>query len=170
MFYAPNRPVIKVSGIVSFIGHVGWAFRDGGGDTWVFGATENTGGKWQIDPGAPANTQSWKKTGTWTQVLQAFRSDVNYNRGRNYYQSYRCISIRTSDPPAAKAQANLGQRNGYNFTFENCLTKSVEIVRASRVTKLPPACLGTPVCVTPVLPSHYFQSSLTSAGFERARS
>lgn len=90
MFHAPNGGFL-----LGLVGHVGWAFRDGTGDTWIYGATENTGGPGgeasaYIDPGDPEATQSWQASGTWAQVLAAFHSGTNADVGPGYYQQYRC--------------------------------------------------------------------------------
>lgn len=155
MFNAPGGALLQ--------GHVGWAFRKGTADIWVFGATENTSGTWTVAAGDPAATQSWQSTGTFADALHAFGSGSNYNRGGNYYTQYRCRNITSSNPAQASNQAIAAARSGYNLPDNNCLTKSVDIMRAYGVPNLPPATVGS-TSGSLGQPNSYFNNNL--AGFE----
>src|SRR5690349_10674977 len=69
LFNSPNGILA-----IGYVGHVGWAYRNGTANNWTFGATE---GNTQINSGLhidgnAAATHSWIKSGTWAQVLAAF--------------------------------------------------------------------------------------------------
>jgi len=125
IFNAPSGAIIA--------GHVGWAFRNGSGDNWIFGATEGSD-----------NTTSWIETnGAWVHVLATFGQGLHSNKGIGYYTSYRCANVASSNPTLAYNQALTDARNGYDLRTNNCLTKSVDVLRAYGVSTLPtPTTLG----------------------------
>lgn len=145
MFNAPSGAIT--------LGHVGWAFRVGTGNTWEYGATEG-GSLTGISPGPPSTTQSWHATGTMAQMLTAFGTGVGatYNHGSGYYLSYRCSMVNNSNPAAAAAQASQGETTGYNVLSNNCLTKAVAIFQDYGVAPLPSG--------DSTSPNTYFQSDL----------
>lgn len=121
LFNSPNG--VSANGIV---GHMGWAFKSGAGDNWVYGATEGTGSP-LVDAGK--NTNTWQRNGTWDDVLYAFGSGINNGKGIGYYTSYRCKDVRSSEPTLAYNQAITAARSGYHVLNDNCLTKAVDILR-----------------------------------------
>lgn len=151
MFNAPSG-VFSLGG-VDLIGHVGWAFRNGTGDNWTFGATEGTPGGRHADPGQ--DNQSWQDTGPWTKALYAFGSGQHYDKGGNYYTTYRCADVSNSQHMLAYNQALTGAASGYDLLTNNCLTQAVDIFRAYGVTGLPPAAKK--------MPNTYYNSSLPSS-------
>lgn len=145
-------------------GHVGWGFRDGTGDNWIYGATEG-GGLIPISggTGAKAATKSWHESGTRSQMLDAFGSGVVqdqqtralYNDGSGYYRIYRCSQITTSFPGAAMqaiTDVETGGDSGYNIAFNNCLTKALIVLGSYGFLNLRGG--------ASVLPNTYFQSDL----------
>ncbi|MEV4754871.1 hypothetical protein AB0J86_07130 [Micromonospora sp. NPDC049559] len=94
-------------------GHVGWAFRVGTADDWIYGATENA--DW-----------SWRREGNWSSALATF--DVT--NGDGYYDHYRCRDTPSSSVGAAKSKVDEVYGRAYHLLWDNCLTRSVEIFKA----------------------------------------
>lgn len=135
-FNAPN-------GVVNggLIGHIGWAFRTSTG-SWVFGAAEQSG-------------QLWMSSGSWAQVLAAFgQGSSPYPKGPGYYMSYRCENVGASNPTYAYNEAYTETHNGYDLLKNNCLTKSIRILRAYDATNLPD---GTITNLPSNLPNYYYE-------------
>lgn len=157
MINAPNGVVPG-----GLIGHVGWAYKSGSGDQWTFGATEGTGA-YSIPPGK--DTHSWYvKNGTWDDLLSMFstayiRPDGVQLHPTNYYTQFRCRNVSNGNESNAFAEVQKQANNGYDGLSNNCLTKSVAILRAYGVTDLPNA--------TKTAPNDYFGKKL--AGFEVAQ-
>jgi Dockerin type I domain len=124
---------------VGVVGHVGWGFRNGTGNSWVYGATEGVPLSPYIPPGPPSTTHSWHATGTWAQMLKTFGAGVqpNWPTGPGYYIRYRCSNVAASNPSMASAQVNVGENSGYNLANDNCLTKAVNILKQYGVLNLP---------------------------------
>jgi len=91
-------------------GHVGFAFRVGPADDWIYGATESPTYNW------------WAETNQAT-MINRFKSQG----GAGYYDSFRCRDTGNSSVGSAKNKmlALFGQR--YDVGANNCLTRSVEI-------------------------------------------
>ena len=142
LFNAPN-------GVVNggLIGHIGWAFRDGTADKWTFGAAEKTG-------------ELWMTTGSWAQLLATFRQGTQYKTGPDYYRSYRCETVGSSNPTAAYNAAYTQTNNGYVLASNNCLTKAVIILHAYGATNLPN--VGG-INLPSNLPNTYYTSDLPSS-------
>ena len=106
MFNATEGAVLRA-------GHVGWAFRVGGEDRWIYGATEN-------------DTWNWQREGNWASVLATF----NTTNGNDYYDHFRCKNTSGSAVTAAKNKVNEVYSRPYNLLWDNCLTRAVEIFKA----------------------------------------
>jgi hypothetical protein len=148
-------------------GNVGWAFRDGEENKWVFGATEDTREKASVGPGDPNASQSWQEAGTWKRVLEAFYAGEHFGKGIGYYRSYRCVTVGASHPAAAKGRAGVLLRSGYAGDRDNGLTKGVDILRGYGVASLSPASPGGRGASVPAPPNAYYRSALDAAGFEK---
>lgn len=135
LFNAPNG--------ADTLGHVGWAFRNGKADSWTFGAAEQAG-------------ELWMTTGSWAHLLATFRQGTQYNKGPDYYRSYRCENVSSSNPTLAYNQAYTQTHNGYRIPNNDCLTKAVLILQAYGVTNLPNPLLQP-------LPNTYYDSYLPAA-------
>lgn len=135
------------------VGHVGWAFQSGTGDSWVFGATEGVFPQPTIDPGKPTN--SWVDTGSWAKVLQAFGTGSHITKGTGYYRLYKCTNVATGNPTLAYNEAISGGRTGYNVFTDNCLTKAIAILRAYGLTGLADGAVSPSVGLNS-LPDTYF--------------
>ncbi|HUZ51028.1 MAG TPA: dockerin type I repeat-containing protein [Streptosporangiaceae bacterium] len=135
------------------VGHIGYGFRNGTGNNWTYGATE---GGAAPNPSPPSATHSWHATGTWAQMLKTFGGGTqpNWPSGPGYYIDYRCTNVVASNPTAALTQVGVGEINGYDLVYNNCLTKSILILQQYGVPNLP-----NPVYVTP---DTYFSSKLPS--------
>ncbi|MCX5063879.1 MULTISPECIES: hypothetical protein [unclassified Streptomyces] len=94
-------------------GHVGWAFRVGGADDWIYGATE--------DP-----SHNWQKESNWKTMLDTFRAQG----GKGYYDTYRCRNTGHSSVTAAKDEVKSAYSRPYDAGTDNCLTRSVEFFLA----------------------------------------
>lgn len=143
----------------TLVGHEGWAFRNGSGDSWTMGATEGNGFSPVV--GNRSVTHGWMKTGTWAQVLSTFGQGGPYQKP-GYYLSIRCISVGNINQPLATNRANLMLDNGYEVGTNNCLTKAVDILWNYGATSLPRSSLTRP--------NYYHETVLTSAGFGPAMS
>ena len=156
LFNAPSGAPTPVGNM----GHVGWAFLEGGTTNWTYGATENRSGQWTVDAGQ--NTDSWIKNGTWSQVTADFKNALSINghyyHDHGYYTQYRCRNTAQSSVGAAVNEARTQQNNGYNFINNNCLTKSINIFWSydNSLHDLPYA--GT------TGPNWYFDNELTGFG------
>ncbi|GAA4639784.1 hypothetical protein GCM10023196_102780 [Actinoallomurus vinaceus] len=95
------------------LGHVGWAFRVGPADDWIYGATESA--SW-----------NWQRESNYATMLATFRT----TNGRGYYDHFRCKDTTNSSVTAAKNKVNQVYSRPYNVVNDNCLTRSVEIFKA----------------------------------------
>jgi hypothetical protein len=122
-------------------GHVGWAFRVGSADQWIYGATENA--SW-----------NWQQQSNWAGVIATFE----VTNGASYYDHYRCENTGGSAVTAAKNKVNEVYGRPYNVAWDNCLTRSVEIFKAydSSLNNLPDAAF--------IGPNWYYDNDLV--GFE----
>jgi hypothetical protein len=144
MFYAPT-------GADNF-GHVGWGFSVGSANQWIFGATEFGDG---------ANSSSWSLTGTQATMMADFRNTLSANgrlmHNAGYYTEWRCLTINNSAVTAAKDKAAQDATNGYTLLFNDCLTKSMDILSAYGESLSSRALYVTP--------ANYFVSGLNSSDF-----
>ncbi|MFC9626476.1 Tat pathway signal protein [Streptomyces sp. NPDC056930] len=151
---APNSVDLDGRGPAAPVGHIGWAFRNGTGSTWTYGATEG-------DTGRPKST--FITTGSWSRMLHNFRTR---HTGTQRYVKYRCLNTPSADVAKAQRAARTSARNGYNLARNNCLTKSVDIFHAyspwlNNTRHLPdPKPYG--ISLTP---NHYYNNSLPKAGW-----
>ncbi|AOR33406.1 MULTISPECIES: hypothetical protein [Streptomyces] len=135
---------------VGTLGHVGWAIKvRGQKDHYFFGATE--------DPG-----QTWYAGGTWAQVYSTFKRHPFHGHVLTYNR-YRCVTTRDGDVTAA-LRAYVRTKPGYNLFTNNCLTKSLSIIKAySRV-------LANDRRLVPgdyTAPNYYFAAVLNTDHWER---
>jgi hypothetical protein len=112
IFNAPSGATS--SGRFTLVGHVDWAFKTDSGDQWEFGATESP--SW-----------NWHRQGTWSDVVSTFR--ITYRSG--YYTRYRCRDWPSiwGAARAATDQVLAVEKRPYNLANDNCLTRSVEIIK-----------------------------------------
>ncbi len=141
-------------------GHVGWAFYTYSEGSWTFGATENPGGL----PIVPANHDngSWRSTGTWYDLVHTFQTKRSAD---SPYESYRCTNVSFANPNAARGAAYTAETSGYNLDTNNCLRKSVDILRAFGVTDLPDSTYWKPYIRQQLSdqPNTYFYQMLPSS-------
>ena len=90
-------------------GHVGWGFRVGGADDWIYGASEDA-------------DHNWQKESNWKTMLDTFR----VQGGRGYYDTYRCMNTGHSSVTAAKNEVKAAYSRPYDLGRDNCLTRAVE--------------------------------------------
>ncbi|SCF68826.1 hypothetical protein [Streptomyces sp. Ncost-T10-10d] len=151
---APNSVDLDGRGPAAPVGHIGWAFRNGTGSTWTYGATEG-------DTGRPKST--FITTGSWSRMLHNFRTR---HTGKQRYVKYRCLNTPAADVAKAQRSARTSASNGYNLARNNCLTKSVDIFHAyspwlNNTRHLPdPKPYG--ISLTP---NHYYNNALPKAGW-----
>ncbi|MFE5089896.1 Tat pathway signal protein [Streptomyces sp. NPDC056638] len=151
---APNSVDLDGRGPAAPVGHIGWAFRNGTGSTWTYGATEG-------DTGRPKST--FITTGSWSRMLHNFKTR---HTGKQRYVKYRCLNTPSADVAKAQRAARTSARNGYNLARNNCLTKSVDIFHAyspwlNNTRHLPdPKPYG--ISLTP---NHYYNNLLPKAGW-----
>jgi hypothetical protein len=142
------------------VGHIGYGYRNGTGNSWTYGATE--AGALRVTSHSPSATHSWHAAGTWAQMLSTFGAGTQphgYASGPGYYIEYRCTMVTSSNAAAAAKQVTAGETSGYQIGSDDCLTKSVAILRAYGVPSLPSA---TGWDVRHFIPDYYFTSLLPS--------
>lgn len=139
LFDAPKAPV--------HLGHIGWAYRwsaDHG--KWDYGAT--------VDP-----HHGWRKHGSFAQMVADFRS----SRDAEGYFSYRCKNTLAADQRDANDVVNLVNGKDYNIMVNNCLTKSIQILKAydesGGLNRLPDGHW--------TVPNYYYTQILDRAGWDR---
>jgi hypothetical protein len=144
------------------LGHIGWGFRVGQGDQWIYGATENPTAQGTIRVGDGHPLGAWHGTGTAAQMLQAFQS-----HGAEY-TGFKCASFTNSSAVTAAENevhliedigipANGGGANilyniagGYNLQPGwNCMDHTNAILSAYGAPNLP-----NPTLV--LIPNGYF--------------
>ncbi|MFD4949666.1 Tat pathway signal protein [Streptomyces sp. NPDC058239] len=151
---APNSVDLDGRGPAAPVGHIGWAFRNGTGSTWTYGATEG-------DTGRPKST--FITTGSWSRMLHNFKTR---HTGKQRYVKYRCLNTPSANVAKAQRAARTSASNGYNLARNNCLTKSVDIFHAyspwlNNSRHLPdPKPYG--ISLTP---NHYYNNLLPRAGW-----
>ena len=113
MFNAPSGADVGVGKL----GHVGWAFREGGTTNWLLGATESP-------------TFNWRDHGDQNTMFNTFRGQRGHGIARHYYAQWRCKDTPGSSVGAASAKVDQLYRQQYNGLFDNCLTRTVAIFKA----------------------------------------
>jgi Ricin-type beta-trefoil lectin domain-like len=116
-------------------GHVGWGYRIGDSDQYIFGATENPSGAYHIAAGK--NAGMWTAQGTWSQMLNAFRNQPYFPvvsggppRPYNAYTKYKCYDTPTSSVTAANNEVNVVKAAGYDGLGNNCMNHAYRILKA----------------------------------------
>jgi hypothetical protein len=102
---------------VGKLGHVGWAFLEGGTSNWLFGATESP-------------TFNWRDHGDVNTMFNTFRGLRGKGIAQHYYTQWRCKSTGGSSVGAASTKVDQLYRQQYNALFDNCLTRTVAIFKA----------------------------------------
>lgn len=106
LFDAPRRP--------ADLGHIGWAYRwSGDAKQWDYGATLGQ------DAG-------WRKHGSFAQMVKDFRN----SHDAAGYDSYRCTDTLAADQRDANGVVNRINGKTYSLLVDNCLTKSIQIIKA----------------------------------------
>lgn len=136
-------------------GHVGWGFELPSG-YWEFGANEG--------PGSLDISKTWYTTGTWKQMLAAFRNKGNYHSS-TYYTTYKCATVNTAASDITNAGTTVG-REYHQFYFipgHDCESQVYNVLSAYGVKQLPS---DTSLFYWPS-PNNWF-NHLSSAGFGKA--
>lgn len=138
------------------VGHIGWGFRGGAANNWIFGATEGVALTPFVFPGG--NTNTWQQQGSFQQMLDAFGTGVHngFSMGRGYYLQYRCAIVPDSNPTAAINAAAVAAESGYNLAKDNCLDKAVAILTAYQTSNMVPPFVYE-------FPNYYFRQQLPPA-------
>ncbi|WP_158835400.1 hypothetical protein [Streptomyces sp. NRRL S-350] len=159
----------SVDGAQTF-GHIGWAFKvRGDRDHWIYGATEASGSL-TIDPG-PNTNSSWIKGSSWSKMLGYFRG-LKVKQGDHWVQEYshwRCEDTRDGDVGKAQEAYRHERDNGYNVADNNCLTKSLKILKGySTILARDPRLPIPPLYRHPSwnAPNNYFREGLDQANWE----
>lgn len=138
LFDAPREPVDA--------GHIGWAYR------W---STDH--GQW--DYGATLGRHNgWRKHGSFAQMVNDFRT--SHDAGG--YSSYRCTDTLAADQRDANSVVNRINGKDYNLVADNCLTKSVQIIKAYDESG---GLNGLPNGKW-TIPNYYFTATLDKAGWD----
>ena len=128
LFYAPTGAPIKPTSL--YFGHVGWGFRLGQQNEWIFGATEGTGAP-NILP--PDYNGAWVDKGDWDTMLNIFENKLldagnTYYHDSGYYTQFRCRVTIASNVSSAESLAYSMKNKGYDLTTNNCLTDAYQIL------------------------------------------
>lgn len=127
-------------------GHIGWGFLIGGTDQWIYGATENPNGTYQIN--APGFNGAWKRQGTWAQMIDDFTFQYDYPshavnsnsdspEPAHPYTMYKCETTSTSSVGAASTAATNNISAGYTGLGNNCLDATYRVLNAYGAPNLP---------------------------------
>jgi hypothetical protein len=127
-------------------GHIGWGFLVAGSSSWVYGATENPNGTYQID--APGFNGAWKAQGTWTDMINDFTHQYDYpshskDSASNApypahpYTEYKCELTSGSSVGAAITAATNNIGAGYTGLGNNCLDATYRVLNAYGAPNLP---------------------------------
>lgn len=139
LFDAPREPADA--------GHIGWAYR------W-------SGDRGQWDYGATVGRQhGWRKHGSFAKMLKDFRA--SHDAGG--YATFRCTDTLAADQRDADVVVNRINGKDYNLAVNNCLTKSIQIVKAydesGGLNALPTGKW--------TIPNQYYTATLDRAGWDR---
>ena len=127
-------------------GHIGWGFLVAGSSSWIYGATENPNGTYQIN--APGFNGAWKAQGTWTDMINDFTRQYDYPShskvsGSNSpypahpYTEYKCELTSGSAVGAAITAATNNISAGYTGLGNNCLDATYRVLNAYGAPNLP---------------------------------
>jgi hypothetical protein len=150
VFDAPTG-VTVIAGKEIF-GHVGWGFELPSGN-WEFGANEG--------PGNLFISKTWYATGTWAQMLSAFRNK-GHNHAAKFYTQYKCATVSaTSASISAAGSTVLREFNEiYVIPGQDCEAQVYNVLTAFGVKQLPS---DTSILYWPS-PNNWF-NHLSGAGF-----
>lgn len=154
VFDAPSG-VTSVFGHDIF-GHVGWGFQLPSGN-WEFGANEG--------PGNLDISKTWYATGTFQQMLSAFR-DKGRHHSLTYYKTYKCATVNTTGAKIGQAGTTVGKEFNelYFIPGRDCESQVYNVLAAYGVGHLPS---DTSIHYWPS-PNNWF-NHLSSAGFGNAK-
>jgi len=112
-------------------GHVGWGFELPSG-YWEFGANEGPF-PWQSDI-----SHTWYATGTWHQMLNAFRNKGSHH-SVTYYTQYKCATVNTTRSNVANAGTTVGHEYNefYVISGRDCESQVYNVLKAYGVKHLP---------------------------------
>lgn len=127
-------------------GHIGWGFLVAGSSSWIYGATENPNGTYQIN--APGFNGAWKAQGTWTDMINDFTHQYDYpshskDSASNApypahpYTEYKCELTSGSAVGAAITAATNNISAGYTGLGNNCLDATYRVLNAYGAPNLP---------------------------------
>jgi hypothetical protein len=128
VFDAPAG-VTSVAG-KEFGGHVGWGFELPSG-YWEFGANEG--------PRLPLLiSKTWYATGTWQQMLNAFRDEGHYHSAK-FYTQYRCASVKTTSRGITAAGTTVLKEFNelYAIPGQDCEAQAFNVLDAYGVGNMP---------------------------------
>jgi hypothetical protein len=136
-------------------GHVGWGFKLPSG-YWEFGANEG--------PGNLDISHTWYTTGTFRQMLNAFRNKGNHHSA-GFYAKYKCATVNTTKANISKAGATVGKEYNefYVIPGKDCESQVYNVLAAYGVKHLPS---DTSIRYWPS-PNNWF-NHLSKAGFGSA--
>ncbi len=154
VFDAPSG-VTSVFGHDIF-GHVGWGFELPSG-YWEFGANEG--------PGNLDISKTWYATGTFQQMLNAFR-DKGRHHSLTYYKTYKCATVNTTSADIGHAGTTVSKEFNelYFIPGRDCESQVYNVLAAYGVKHLPS---DTSIFYWPS-PNNWF-NHLSSAGFGKAK-
>ena len=120
-------------------GHIGWGFLVAGSSSWIYGATENPNGTYQIN--APGFNGAWKAQGTWTDMINDFTHQYDYpshskDSASNApypahpYTEYKCELTSGGSVGAAITAATNNISAGYTGLGNNCLDATYRVLNA----------------------------------------
>ncbi len=142
----PGRVCVFLAPTGAFnLGHVGWAFLEGGTSNWIFGATENRSGLPFVKPGD--NNYAWVLNGPWAgprgSVLATFAGQLTLGgtvyHGAGYYTQVRCQNTPSSAVGAAVARANAIKGYGYGVVTDNCMDHAYNVLTTYGASLVDPA-------------------------------
>ncbi|HEV3170723.1 MAG TPA: RICIN domain-containing protein [Actinocrinis sp.] len=127
-------------------GHIGWGFLVAGSSSWIYGATENPNGAYQIN--APGFNGAWKAQGSWTDMIDDFTfqydypsHDMNSQSNSPYpahpYTEYKCELTSGSAVGAAITAATNNISAGYTGLGNNCLDATYRVLNTYGAPNLP---------------------------------
>lgn len=137
------------------LGHVGWAFRVGQSDHWVFGATEDKSGSPSVDAGG--NIDAWVSDGNEAYVEATFYNKGPYHDER--YTEFRCKDTPDSAVGSAIQVARNISKGGYYWLTNNCLDHTFHVLNTYYGSSI------SPFAKVSESPNLWFQQLGSSNGF-----
>lgn len=168
IFFAPSGAPISGGSSGGYFGHVGWAFRNGQQDDWIYGATNGTGAV-SIPPGG--YNGAWIAESNWNTMIKLWAGNPSDPNSAyvpsGYYTQYRCLNTHASNVVWAQSEAYDVEYNfGYNIPIYDCLGDALQVLNAYDSSM---GFLSDNSSIIPedrVIPTDWFSNTLTSEGWE----